>query len=369
MKNPPDIPQHINELTAEWLRRALVAGGNCHVPKIRDVSVQQIGAGVGMVGTLLRCTLTYDEPTDAAPATVIVKIPSADDNTRLTARRFGLYQREFAFYRFLSSVAPVRSPDLLYGDFDADTHNFVLVLEDLGHLTAADQIQGASERQAMAAVQAAARLHGRFWGRVDQPPVSEVYQPTTPERHGIMQAVYQASLPRVLELFGDQFPDSMRRLAEAYGVHLVEHSMIVADGPQTFVHGDFRLDNMFFDSANDLDVALVDWQVSNIGSGLYDIAYFLSCSISTEMRREIERDAIRQYHEIIAAMNPRMFTLEECWRTYRRNMLGCFRVLVIAGAQLDLTNERSQQLAPVFLQRTLAAIDDLNAAEFLPGGL
>ena len=181
------------------------------------------------------------------------------------------------------------------------------------------------------------------------------------------QSVYQASLPRVLDLFGDQFSDPMRHLAETYGDRLIEHSFNVANGPQTFIHGDFRLDNMFFDPASDLDVALVDWQVSNIGSGLYDVAYFLSSSIPTEMRRAIEHSAIRLYHEIVSRMTPDPFTFDECWRAYRQNMLGCFRVPVIAGAQLDFNNERSQQLARVFMQRTLTAIDDLEAGEFLPG--
>ena len=49
-------------------------------------------------------------------------------------------------------------------------------------------------------------------------------------------------------------------------------------------------------------------------------------------------------------------------------MLGCFQTLIIAGGQLDLTAERSRQLADAFVTRTLTAIDDLDAADFLPGG-
>lgn len=319
-----------------------------------------------MVGALLRCRITYDAPSVDAPESVIIKLPSADDNTRGTARQLGLYQREFEFYRFLAPAVPLRSPSLLYGDFDDRTHNFVLILEDLGGMESADQVKGANEQQAKAAIRAAARLHGQFWGRAHQPPVSDVYAPSTPERHAMVQSVYQASLSRALDIFSDQFSAPMRRLAEAYGSHLAEHSAMIARGPQTLIHGDYRLDNMFFDSASDFQVALVDWQVSGVSSGLYDVAYFLSSSVSTDVRRTIERSAIRQYHELVAGMTTGDLTFEDCWRGYRENLLGCFRVPIIAGAQLDFNNDRGRQLAQVFLQRTLAAINDLDAGKFLP---
>ena len=123
---------------------------------------------------------------------------------------------------------------------------------------------------------------------------------------------------------------------------------------------------MLFDRGDHGSVALVDWQVSGIGSGWYDIAYFLSSSVTTEVRRAIERDAIETYCHVVNSVKPGALTHDESWRSYRRAMLACFRVPIIAGAQLDLSNERSQRLSEVFLQRTLTAIDDLDAGEFLP---
>ena len=366
MPTNPVIPEHENDLTAYWIQRAMTAGGRAAFPAIQDAVVEEIGSGVGLVGKILRCHLTYGVGNVRGPETVIVKLPSPHEQTFRTAVRLRLYHREYAFYRRIAPHVPLRSPALLYGDFDESTHRFVLVLEDLRHLTAANQIDGANPEQAKTAIRAVARMHGQFWNKVDRPPLSGFHDSADPQRRPLVQAAYQASLRPALDRFGHLFPDAMRRLAEQYGERLVEHLDAVAAGPRTFTHGDFRLDNMFFGADGNDDFAAVDWQVSGIASGLYDAAYFLSSSVDPEIRRKVEREALAEYHDIVCSTGAANFTVEECWRSYRRNMLGCLMTPIVAGGQLDFSSDRSRQLAEVFLTRTLTAIADLDAQEFLP---
>ena len=349
------------------MQQALTYDGRTAFPVIAGVAVENIGAGVGLVGTILRCHLSYEGDAADMPRSVIVKLHSSHPETVQIARRLRLYAREYAFYRDIAHRVPLRSPMLLYGDFDESDHRFALVLEDLVGMTTVDQVDGASAAQAKTAVREIARMHGAYWNRVDQPPAAGFHEAANPECIGLVQQVYQASLPVALERLGNLFPHPMRRLAEAYGRGLVEHADAVAAGPLTFSHGDFRLDNMFFGGDRADDFAVVDWQVSGVRSGLYDVAYFLSSSVPVAIRRDIEADAAAEYHQALVSAGVRDFTLEECWRSYRQNMLGCFQTLIIAGGQLDLSSERSRQLADVFVTRTLAAIDDLDAREFLPG--
>ena len=368
MASRPEIPETTNDITAEWIRQALTHSGGTALPPVAGVDVENIGAGVGMVGTILRCHLSCEGDAAEMPRSVIVKLQSSHPETVKTARRLRLYAREYAFYRQLAPHVPLRSPSLIYGDFDARDHRFVLVLEDLAGMTTVDQISGASAAQAQTAVRAVARMHGAYWNRVDRPPVLGFHESASPERRRLVRQVYQESLPTAFERLGSLFPERMRRLAEAYGYGLVEHADALASGPLTFSHGDFRLDNMFFGKHGVDEFAAVDWQVSGVRSGLYDVAYFLSSSVPVEVRREIEADSVAEYHQVLANMGVRDFTLDECRRSYRQNMLGCLQTLVIASGQLDLSSDRSRQLADAFVTRTLTAIDDLDAREFLPGG-
>ena len=234
-------------------------------------------------------------------------------------------------------------------------------------MASVDQLDGASAEQAIIAVRAAARLHGRFWNKVDRPPISGFYDPSNPQRRQSVQAIYLASLTPALERFGYVFPDHMQQLAEEYGRMIVDYLDALTAGPRTLGHGDFRLDNMFFGAGDGDEFAAVDWQVCSISNGLYDVAYFLSSSVAPEVRRDVEREALSEYHAVLDSMGVEGMTPDDCWRGYRQSMLACFQTPIIAGGQLDFSSERSRQLAEVFLRRTLTAIDDLNAEEFLPG--
>ena len=130
---------------------------------------------------ILRCELTFAAD-DGPSESVIVKLPSGKSRSigRL-GRRWRLYRREFSFYRDLAPGSPLRAPALLYGDFDARTHRFVLVLEDLRNLTAADQVRGATPEQARRAVREVAGLHGKYWDRVAPLP-ADFHQTLAPWR-------------------------------------------------------------------------------------------------------------------------------------------------------------------------------------------
>ena len=392
MTRPP-IPQNAGEVTAQWMQQALTAGGASDLPPIREVVLKEIGdAGVGIMGALMRCHLTYHGPQPpeapdprrpaaaqkpAAPETVILKLPSAQPKNLRMSKRLGLHKREYDFYSLAAPHAPVRTPTLHYGDFEASADRFVLVLEDLRDMQMVSQLDGASPEQAKRAIRALARLHGTFWNKVDQPPLTNFYDDLAPKHRALVQFIYLANLVPTFKRFGSFFSDEIRRLAEAYGPRIADHIGHVAAGPKTLVHGDFRLDNIFFAADPGTvecapfeqgreDVAVIDWQVSGLSTPLYDVTYFLASSVTTDVRRQIEREALEEYTGIIRGMGVQEFSFEECWRLYRENMLGCLLTPVFACGGLDLGDDRGRQLAEVGLQRTLTAIEELDAGEFLP---
>ena len=289
MIQKPPIPDNAADLTAEWMQSALLAGGAPGSPPITSIAVESIGEGMGLLASLARCHLTYDDSAHEGPDSVVVKLPGPDPMSLEMSRSQMLNRREFTFYSRIAPYAPIRSPALLYGDFDEPSDRFVFVLEDLGAMTTVDQIEGLNAAQTMTAVRSLARLHGHFWNRVDQPLLTGSYDSTHPGLRQRAQLGYLGYLPPALENFGHLFSDQRRRLAETFGSSLVDYIADVAAGPRTFTHGDFRADNMFFGSGDQDDFAVVDWQVSGVSSGLSDLAYFLGGSVSTELRREIER--------------------------------------------------------------------------------
>ncbi|MXY93837.1 MAG: phosphotransferase [Caldilineaceae bacterium SB0670_bin_27] len=359
------IPENGNSLTVDWIQRALSAGGD--LPSIRNIAVEDIGAGSGTIGAILRCGLTYHHDVPDMPKSVVIKLSSDDKKSLRIAKLLSMYKREYFCFRQLAQSIPMRLPELLYGDFDSRTHRFVMVLEDLGHMEHMDQIIGASAERAMHAIRSVAALHGRFWNRLDQPPASDFLASVGGPRPWLSQLIYLGCLPPCLERFGNLLSVRMQRLAEAFGPRVVDHMRELGAGPQTLTHGDFRLENMFFGDGRPDDFAVIDWQTSGlIGNGVYDVAYFMVSSVPTEVRRRIERQALEAYHGIVCSMGAKGFTSEDCWQSYRSNILGMLVPSVCAGGALDMSNKRIRTLGETMLKRTTAAIEDLDAAELLP---
>ncbi len=390
MTSPPTLCDDPAAIDADWMQRALAAGGASDGPAIRNVVVEDLGSATNAFGRLLRCHLTTEGGLAADPATVIVKLPTANRRAFRFAKWMSMHERECLYYRRLARHARIRSPALLYGDFDAATHRFVLVLEDLRDLEVPAQAAGVSAGRAKLAVREIAKLHGQFWGAVDHPALSSCSDVLGPKSRRFMQVAYLLCLPVVLERFGNSFSPETRRVAEALGARLVAHYASVAAGPRTFVHGDYRGENLFFgpdvrggaaasggssdgvnpaagDTAGD-DFAVVDWQGCGLGAGLYDVAYFLGTSVVPADRRRIEREALEEYHDTVCRLGARDFTFDDCRRSYRQNMLGVLMPCMLACGGLDLGDRRLHDLVKSGLQRALAAVEDLDVAEFLPRG-
>ena len=357
----PGTPAAGEGLTAAWMHEALRAGGRADCPNVRELKCEAIAEGVGLMAEIFRCELTFAAD-DGPSESVIVKLPSDKPRNRKLGRRWRLYRREFSFYRHLASASPLRAPALLYGDFDPRTHRFVLVLEDLRNLAAADQVRGATPEQARRAVREVAGLHGEYWDRVERVP-ADFHEVLPPWVWSALQVSYLLSLPRSLSLLSGSWPEEVRDLAEEYGLRLVDHLGQLVNEPLTFVHGDYRLDNMFFDGDG---LTVVDWQNSAVSNGLYDVAYFLAGSVSPEVRRAVEKEALLEYHDIVCSLGAREFPFERCWRLYRETLLGCLVLPVVVTGWLEESQGRQLELRDAIATRTATALKDQDAGAFLP---
>ena len=309
------------DITVEWMRQALAAGRNSAAPEIAGVEVGRLSDVTNALGNLYRCRIIAQDGEAANPVSVIVKLPSSDALAFRFSRWLSLHRREHVFYRDIAGYGYVRVPALCYGDFDPRSHRFVLVLEDLGDMEAILQIVGVDEGRARHAVREIAGLHGRFWEAAGGPALSGCGEFLNTRERRIMQTVYLLTLPAAFDRFGDMFTAETRRLAEEFGLRIAAQFAAVADGPKTVVHGDFRADNMLFGGEGHRELAVIDWQGFGIGCGMYDVAFFLGTSVTSEVRRRIERDALDEYHEIVCRLGAENYTREDCWRSYRQNVL------------------------------------------------
>jgi hypothetical protein len=148
------FPTDRSSVTAAWLSEVLGAD-------VRECRLVQIGIGVGLLGRLYRAHLKGDPD---VPTSVVVKLPMLDARVRSeVCEDLEFYLREVRFYQEVGLANPLRPARPYFAAFDETTHDFVLVLEDLGRLRVADQIVGCTATDAETVIDAIARHHAHWW--------------------------------------------------------------------------------------------------------------------------------------------------------------------------------------------------------------
>jgi len=359
------IPTALDQLTPEWLTSALRESGVLKDASVTEASREVIGVGVGILGELARVTLTYDNAEAGAPKTVVAKLPTADPGGRGIGMAFGFYDKESRFYQELGRAAGLPAPRAYWSATDNATGEYFLLMEDLAGLRIGDQVEGCTVDEAKLIVGALAKFHAAWWETPKLKALDWIPEINAPVFQFVPLA-YMGAIEPFLNLFGGGLSPHQEKLVRELGAKLPALQNSLAVGPVTLVHGDLRLDNVFYGSYdNSSAVTLIDWQIAAKSVGAYDVGYFLSQSIDPALRKANEEAILRGYHSQLVAGGVKEYSWDRCWDDYRRATLYCLVYPVIAGGSVDLANERGVALGKAMTDRCIAAIDDLNAAEFL----
>jgi hypothetical protein len=362
-----DRPKSSAAVTAGWLDDVLRRNGVLSSAKITAVAAADLGEGVGIMAEVSRLSITYDKANSGAPASFIGKFPTVDPVNLGVARALYFYPREVAFYTKLAQYSPIRTPRLLHAELDMADHGFVLLLEDMRGAAVGDQIAGLDPPQAEAAITAIGRLHGAWWGKVDSGDMDTLFDFASPHYGAALQAGYQAFLAPALGNFADCYSAYTKKTAEALAPVAARVIGQMASGARTFVHGDYRADNLLFGPGLGEDgIAAVDWQISGRGGALYDVAYLICNSMPTEYRQQAEQALLRRYHDMLLRTGVTGFSFDDCWQAYRFAVLCGLFVAIFTTGGMNVGNHRGQEMVRAAVRRIDAAVSELRAGDLLP---
>ena len=360
-----EIPSKPDEITSEWLTEALRSTGVITRSSATVAANEALAVGQGFAGQLARLAVSYDRADATAPTSIIAKLPSAHQPTRAYMDRVGAYAREVSFYLELGGHIELRTPRLFYGAREPETGDFILLLEDLSSLRSGDQVASCTVDEATLVVQHVAALHAGWW----ESPRLDTSQWISPWDAGADAAeeLYGQARGPFLEGLGGQLPLEFREIVDQLGPHVARIKHELAESPTTLVHGDLRLDNLFFGREDsDPALAVVDWQACRRGQGIGDIAYFLALSLDGPVRREVEADLLADYHRTLIEKGVAGYSLDECLRNYRLSLLDRVGFIVSIGATLDFTSRRGVAVANAVLPRFVSAVVDHGVESLIP---
>ncbi len=359
----PTIVGRPSDITSSYLTEVLnYAGIDAEV-----VSFDARNVGTGQVGQNVRFNLNYAAGAAAdAPASIVGKFCSDDEVSRQTGIALLNYLREVRFYQELRQTLDVQTPAVLFTDINPQTHEFVLMMEDLAPAGQGNQIEGCDVATVKLGLTELARLHGPRWG--DQSLYDfEWLGRSDPESAVTVSGLYQQLLPGYIDRYRSRLTEAQLEMGEQLGRSFSHYQALNTpdNHPMTVTHGDYRLDNTMF--GGPYPVAVVDWQSPGIGNAGQDLAYWVGTSLHSEERREHDKALVTHYYNELSRYDIGDYSEEQCWLDYRQFAFAGWNMAVIASMIVGQTN-RGDEMFMAMARRSAQMAIDLKSLELLNAG-
>ena len=340
-----DIVSHPDQLTPEWLTKALNQAGYTGV--VNAISWHSIGAG--QVGENARIKLTGS---GNLPDSVVGKFPSTDPISKQTGIRLNNYAREVFFYTDLASTVDIQTPTILAIEFAPDTHDFVILMEDLGAGKQIDQMSACTADQAALALEELAKLHGPRWGDPSLANFSLLMPQTLSDSKTPLYCLLQESF---LQRYAHRLTANEQEVVAGFGSACAAENYNRYNCPATLIHLDYRLDNMIFGGPHPLTV--LDWQSITLGCAINDVSYFMGTSLAAEQRAKEERALLKHYLGRLCSFGVQL-SWDTFWELYRCYAPAGLNMAVIASMIVGET-ARGNDMFMAMAARSIAMCGDL----------
>ncbi len=285
----PDI-RHWKSIDEAWLTAVLAANNiSATVTGFKATPV-----GTGQIGDCARFELEYADAAPNAPTSLVGKFPADAEESRATGISLGNYHREVKFYQLLQDKSGIATPKCFFTDVNEETHDFVLIMEDLSPAEQGDQLDGVDVDAAKLVIQEGAKLHAAFWEDDSLDDFVWVNGSKDAPDH-ITQDVITGLWAGFVERYGDRVSTRATKIGEAMARNMAGFDAI-RTGPRALVHADFRPDNMLFaTSKGGSPMTVVDWQSFGYGPAASDIGYFIAGALAPEDRKAYETELLDLY--------------------------------------------------------------------------
>jgi aminoglycoside/choline kinase family phosphotransferase len=340
-----DFPTHPDELDLAWLT------DSTGIDSLGAFTAERMTGGFW--SKMVRLHLKHSDPT--VPATLVAKFANGSDQARFICATFRLNRTELNFYQTAAADLAVKCPTVYSAQSNDDFTNYALLMEDMG-TQQLDQLVGCPAEQATAVVDALAKLHSSWW---EQPRLGDLEWLCKPE-------AMANRLTQVMSMVADQalanLQDCPREIADAWPQLMHALPLLLNqldDQPATLTHGDVRLSNLFFTKQGP---GFVDWQAARHAHSCYDLAYFLTQSLSTATRREHEANLIRHYQQQLVQHGTDAPSIDELDHAYKLCAVYCLVYPIIAASSAHASDSpEALQIA----ERAFSAVIDTGALELV----
>ena len=345
------LPADASELSPAWLSEVLGA----------EVAAVEVFDHAFATNQRVRFGITYRTP-GAGPASLFAKLAPIDAGHRAMIGSTGMAVREAQFYADVAPSVELRVPRPFFAK-TSDDGLFAILLEDLSvrGCEFSEGEWGISADHAASALEDLARFHAHF----SDPAVRAAIGPWMTEPPPPRMPFVTGLLHSVLDQHRDELTPDYVAAGELYVQHADRVDALWNGGPQTYIHGDTHIGNVFLDGKR---VGFHDWGLSRVSTPLRDVSYFLTMSVDPEVRRRSERELLRTYLDALRAARGPAIGFDDAFAAHRvqagYTVLATFLAFMPSYAGAD-----GRGIGKNLLERARLALDDLEVVDAMRAAL
>jgi len=200
------------------------------------------------------------------------------NNLSIMAKQLQLYQREYYFYTNISDSANINIPKFYNLIVDENEENIGIVLENLMDKKYKINLNLNNESidVTFKIIDRMAKLHSSFWNKnlkkkfpnlksSDDIIFRPFFKDFINERYELFKNNWFKILNKYQQEKCNEIYENFENIQESFskGNHL------------TFIHGDIKSPNIFYDIYNNNEPYFIDWQHCAIGKGTQDLIFFI----------------------------------------------------------------------------------------------
>jgi hypothetical protein len=195
------------------------------------------------------------------------------------ANQLQLYAREYYFYDAISKyVKDVRIPKFVGLVKDENYKSIGVLLQNLyigGKLVANLNLNVVSIDISLKIIDKMARLHAQFWNKPLLNAFPLLKTATDPCFYPFCSNYISEKWPIFVNKWNKVLTSEQISLGEQIKNRFQDTQLRMSQSNTTFLHGDVKSPNIFYDTENGSEPVFLDWQHCSIGKGAQDLAFFI----------------------------------------------------------------------------------------------
>jgi len=261
---------------------------NSIITDIKDIFLDKNKLKGGFIADVLSFTIITKN--ENAHSQILKYENIQENNLSSMAKKLELYEREYYFYTNISNYINVNIPKFYNLIVDENYDNVGIVLENLFDKNYKNNLNLNLESidVTLKIIDRMVKMHSKFWNK----NLRKMFPNLKPSDDKIFNPFFREFIDKRYQLFKNNWSKILNKYQiekcdEIYKNFNIIQKRFSQGNHLTFIHGDIKSANIFYDIENGNEPYFIDWQHCAIGKGVQDLIFFIVESFDIENIKSI----------------------------------------------------------------------------------